>query len=221
MLAPGPLALWPLDETSGAVANDRSGNARHMTINGSPAFTTRFLDGSLGMTFDGSNDYCTIADAAWMDVATITVICFHQVSIAAQRILVCRDAGGGASDRPWTMSADTNGKISAFSNNQAGPVKSTTSTTAASSDRWHSIAWAFDNGTGAGSHHVDGVLDNNYTGGGSMGTGAAPIQIGMYLTSTAPALGGIRYVGVYGSVLSSDQILSIMRAGHGAGYVSG
>jgi regulation of enolase protein 1 (concanavalin A-like superfamily) len=54
-LDPSLMGWWKLDETSGTVASDSSGNGRDGTAYGSPQWVTGQLGGSL--QFDGENDY--------------------------------------------------------------------------------------------------------------------------------------------------------------------
>ncbi len=54
-LDPSLMGWWKLDETSGSVASDSSGNARDGTTFGGPQWITGQLDGAL--QFDGDDDY--------------------------------------------------------------------------------------------------------------------------------------------------------------------
>jgi hypothetical protein len=57
VLADSPIGFWLLDETSGTVATDASGNANHGTYLGSPALATRTVGPLTCANFDGSNDH--------------------------------------------------------------------------------------------------------------------------------------------------------------------
>lgn len=57
VLADAPAAYWPLDETTGTVANDASGNGNHGTYVGSPALGSATVEGRTCPDFDGADDY--------------------------------------------------------------------------------------------------------------------------------------------------------------------
>lgn len=54
------LAYWKLDETTGIVATDSSGNSRNGAYNGPTLNGTTFNDGSPAAIFDGVNDYVNL-----------------------------------------------------------------------------------------------------------------------------------------------------------------
>lgn len=63
---PGNLiAYWPLDEQSGAVAHDLSGNAFHGVYTGVDLMQPGIGDGRTSPYFDGTNDYVNIYSAAF------------------------------------------------------------------------------------------------------------------------------------------------------------
>ena len=63
------LMLWyKLDETSGSVATDSSGNGKNGTVNGTASWT-----GGDGLTFDGSSTYVKVPDNIMSGLASISV----------------------------------------------------------------------------------------------------------------------------------------------------
>jgi hypothetical protein len=64
---PGLVGAWGFDEASGAQAADGSGRANHGTIAGATRGTGRFGG---GLSFDGLDDWVTVADAASLDLTT-------------------------------------------------------------------------------------------------------------------------------------------------------
>jgi len=61
--APSPVGWWKLDEASGDIANDSSGQERHGTLEGDPVWRPLggIMDGAL--EFDGAEDQVTVKDA--------------------------------------------------------------------------------------------------------------------------------------------------------------
>lgn len=57
--APGPVGYWKMDEGSGAIANDTSGNSTSATITQALWKTAKY---GKGLDFDGSNDYIEATD---------------------------------------------------------------------------------------------------------------------------------------------------------------
>jgi hypothetical protein len=217
ILSQDPLVYWKLAETSGSNADDASPNNRDGTYSGSPAFGTTFVDGSTGPTFDGSNDWANIADASWMDVGAQTVVVFANADALVNKAVVTRDATGVAANRPWVVvhSGSAAGKMDAYANNAAGPVKSTTSARAVEQRKWKGLAWKQGGGAlaGIGAHYVDGGLDNRYTGGSALQTGAAPIRVGAVGDGTVPFAGGLRHFAFFGADLPGWLIAAITRKG--------
>ena len=64
----GLVGGWGFDETTGTSANDSSGRGNTGTISGA----TRTTAGKIGsaLTFDGVNDWVTVADSASLDLTT-------------------------------------------------------------------------------------------------------------------------------------------------------
>lgn len=64
VLEDGPVAFWPLDETSGTVANDISGNGYNATYEGSPTLGAAAIAGGLGRSVNlsgASTEYVALA----------------------------------------------------------------------------------------------------------------------------------------------------------------
>ncbi len=64
------VAHWPLDEGSGTVAHDTSGNGNDGTFNGEPQWVSGFTGGAL--EFDGVDDYVAIGDLDLTGSFTLT-----------------------------------------------------------------------------------------------------------------------------------------------------
>lgn len=62
--AMGPIAYWPMDESSGAVAFDRSGNSRNGAYTGVALGATGIGDGRTSASFDGTTSYNNVFGAS-------------------------------------------------------------------------------------------------------------------------------------------------------------
>ena len=69
-LSVGLIAHWALDETSGALASDRTGNDLHSWLNGSPVWQAGIVNG--GLLLNGS-DIGITANASAFQVSTLTI----------------------------------------------------------------------------------------------------------------------------------------------------
>ncbi|MDT8318700.1 MAG: LamG-like jellyroll fold domain-containing protein, partial [bacterium] len=64
----GVVAQWRLDEGSGTIAYDDTGNFNHAALYGTPAWTAGIKDGAL--IFDYSDDYIAVNDSDSLDLST-------------------------------------------------------------------------------------------------------------------------------------------------------
>jgi hypothetical protein len=156
---PGPIVgglvgHWKLDETSGNIAADSSGNGNNGTLYGNPTWqpTGGKLNGAL--QFDGVNDYVDCNNASVLNIQDkITLTCWIKVSAFTrswETILskgddsyrLCRSAGTGNSIHfacTGTTLSGMDGRTNVTDNN------------------WHHIAGVYDGSEAA--LYIDGVLD--------------------------------------------------------------
>lgn len=96
IVASSPILYWKFAEASGTTAEDSSGNNRDGTYSGSPSLNQspipRGITDNGSVTFDGTNDYVTIADDAAFDVAAFTLECWARTTASGSyRNLLTRD----------------------------------------------------------------------------------------------------------------------------------
>src|SRR5262249_38327872 len=97
VIAEGPLFYWRFGETSGATANDSSGNGRAGTITSLGAYNQPSLlagaTENTAFSFNGSSSRVEIADASWMDVSVASWEAWVQTTpTASNQPIIARNA---------------------------------------------------------------------------------------------------------------------------------
>lgn len=218
LVSHGATGLWPLDDgiqrATGSLVRDLSGRGHHGTHLDAAVYTL-FGTGPFGRmrgTYSpssGGGDHLTVAHGTWLDQQALTVEFWFRTAAdaAAQWGMMGRDPGSG-SFRPWVVTLNAAGSISAYSNNSTGPVKTTTRT-GLDDQQWHHFAWAYEAAGGTGFHMVDGEVDNSYTGGGTLPTSTEPLHILNQRAGTVAAfLGWMALTAFFPSKLTPAQIRS-------------
>lgn len=206
----GASLFWNLDEASGAVAFDSSGNGHDGTYYGTPGFTQPSLrvSGTGNSVQFSGDDRVEIAHAAWMDETTMSIAA--RVKTTATSVPIWdRDVYGspGNRDRLWQSLINASGKFELFTFDGVGNVVATaTSTTSVNDDVEHPVAATVD-GTNI-KLFVDGVLE---------ATVAAPPLVYTAGCSTYLGLGVNRSAG--GGSIYTQFIGQLDEAGYWAGTV--
>lgn len=101
VLADSPLVYLRLEETSGTVAADSSGNGRSGTYVNNPSRGVTGLlasdPSSRAVQLDGTDDYVNIAYGSWMDLTdaiTVEFVCKMTTPASGTRVLANRHNGG-------------------------------------------------------------------------------------------------------------------------------
>jgi hypothetical protein len=213
--APGPIAHWKLDETSGPTAVDSEGG-NDGTLTSGPAWTPGLFQG--GLDFDGSNDY---VDAGTFDVSGsgITMMgWFNAEAIATDDGRIVSKANGpNAVDAWWQLSTTDSGANRYLRMRiKAG---GTTTTFADSSvnlvtDRWYFAVGTYDSASGDMKLYLDGVevASGSHAVGGAVDVDpSVPVAIGANGTAERFFNGILDDVRVYDRALSSDEIAELAK----------
>ncbi len=212
VMADSPLAYYRLDDPSGTTMTDASGNSRNGTYVNSPTLGATSLlsgDSNAAVTFDGSNDYCTVTDAAWMDVTTITLEAVIKLNATgAYQSIWDRDNGG--SDRMWQLRISNTNKLEfGYWLSGSGPFFFAGATSLSSGTTYH-VAATYDGTTGT--VYLNGTSDGTNSNTGSLKTGAMKLVIGSSESGGGgtPSVqrfnGTIDEAAIYGSALSGTRI---------------
>jgi hypothetical protein len=169
VLADSPLVYWRCAETSGTSATDSSGNGRTGTYAGTPTFSvaspiTSDAD-DLAVTFDGSTEWITVADGAWMDVTDLTVEFWMRRNGAGFRFIATRYHGGQQTTSSWGSfiggkpgDAGNASYLNMDMRTDTG-TRNLATVTSVVDNAWHHVAFTWD-GTWM-RWYVDGVLDSS------------------------------------------------------------
>lgn len=194
-LADGPLAAWPMQETSGTTMLDASGNGRHGTYNNVTLAQAPLIHGSgYSAAFSGSS--ARVADAAWMDASAWSVeVVASSTDLAGARRYLERDVSG---NRAWRLMT-TGGVASGSGWNSLGTGYTLSGGAALDVNTVYHLALVWD--VGWLRHYVNGAVRAQVA---TTGTGAnvtAPIDIGLGFT------GRLSHAAFYDRALSADDIL--------------
>ncbi len=169
---PSLIGWWKMDETSGTVAADSSGNGNDGTVVGGAQWVSGYIDGALD--FDGDDDYVDcgydpIFDTAGeMTVATWLTV--RSVPTAWASVV----AKGEYSWRLSCENLETRFHFGITIWSAANP--SIAGTTAVGLNEWHHVAGTYD---GANINvYLDGVLDGTVATTSAIGKNAANVLIG-------------------------------------------
>ncbi|MFH1724442.1 MAG: LamG-like jellyroll fold domain-containing protein, partial [Elusimicrobiota bacterium] len=148
------VALWHLNEGSGGVAYDASGNGNHATIYGA-AWTTGIYGSALN--FSGSGDYAE-SPPVEMDVTAVTIEAWIKTTDAGsgRRRIVSYQKPGWAYDY-WFMALNSNYLELAYGKAGSGTEYLVPDASALlNDDQWHHVAVSKDS-AGTTRWYVDGV----------------------------------------------------------------
>ena len=202
----GLVAGYGMNEGSGTVAGDVSGSARNGTVTGA-AWTGGRFGG--GLSFDGADDWVTVADAAALDLTTgMTLEAWvNPTNLAGWRSVIIKEAALPAGlvysiyanddiPRPATTIRVPAGDRSA-AGTQSIPVGS-----------WTHLAGTYD---GARLRlYVNGLEVSNQPVSGAMANSASPVRIGGNSVWGEHFAGLIDEVRIYNRPLSRSEIQSDM-----------
>jgi hypothetical protein len=144
VLVDTPLAYYRLGESSGTSMADSSGNARHGSYDATnpPVLGVAGLllgDSDTAADFDGTADFASTPDAAWMSSITAIECLIEPDAVSgAVRPFVDRDVSGTSNARNFSFRITTAGKLDFFIFNAAGGVHQITgSTTLVANTKYH------------------------------------------------------------------------------------
>jgi Concanavalin A-like lectin/glucanases superfamily/Domain of unknown function (DUF1929)/Bacterial Ig domain len=168
----GLVAAYSFNEGTGTAAADASGNAHTGSVSGATWTTAGKYGGAL--SFDGVNDWVTIADTNLLDLTTgMTVEAWIRPSLVTNwRTVVLKERSGGLSYALY--SSDMNARPSAWIRRSSDISTTATSTLAANT--WVHLAMTYD---GARLRlYINGVQASSRAVTGAITTSTSPLRLG-------------------------------------------
>jgi hypothetical protein len=183
----GGVAAYPFDEGSGDITADATGLGHTGMLGSGPAIDSTdpaWTTGTSGqaLSFDGTNDRVTVADAADLKFAgsfTLEAWVQRAVTGKAQCIL----SKGDSQRRNFWMLIDSSNRIDFRWETSGGSNKGATSSAIMTDTAWHHVACVWDAALGQNRIYVDGVLVQNKAEAGTPVTNSDPLHIGARLSS--------------------------------------
>ncbi|MFQ6026689.1 MAG: LamG-like jellyroll fold domain-containing protein [Dehalococcoidia bacterium] len=217
-LSSGLLAHWKLDETTGAIASDASGNGHDGTLINGPLWVPA-VEGN-GLEYDRSQNQTVRVDhSALLNTGSnsFSIALWVQYTSSDDADLIRKGSTNTASD--WYKVEIREGNRISFNLNTS--QKSSTSLTTSSSyddGQWHHVAAVRDVAGDRLSLYIDGVeLENDSDPGGSINN-SANLAIGSKDTLDDDFYDGVLDdVRLYGRALSAQEVSDLFNGNTGGG----
>jgi hypothetical protein len=212
-----PVAWWKLDEESGGIAFDSSGNENHGTLYNmeNSDWVTGKFEGAL--QFDGWNEYILVDDDPTMDFGSgsFTISAWIKPTNSSGHIIINGTSGSGYSGKRYCLRSYSAGSTLELAIDD-NITKSIASGSGLISGQWHHIVALLDT-TGARTKGLNIYIDGVFRGNGTNRTGnfdspGEPVYIGKegidgfwgYLPAT---LDDIR---LYNYALTDEEIRTLL-----------
>jgi len=214
------VAYWKLDETSGNIAVDSSGNGQDGMLQGDVAWVAGQIGGA--WQGNGSNSYIRVPHNESLminNAISVTMWVYHTATPADQ--MLCKSDGTGSGwQSNYAIRLDDQGRrINWRGRNNAN--QSLTSVGSVPQNEWTHIVCMFDISPGFNRIYINGALDSENTSTQPLNPGTGDLFIGadQYPAGTArwPWAGMLDDVRIYDHALNEQEIQDAM-AGRGPVY---
>ena len=215
------MAHWKLDEGSGTIASDSSGNAHHGTASGA-AWIQGYVAGALA--FDGVDDSVAVAHANALNAYPLTAAAWFRTASTSGVKGIVNKYGVGAYNG-YQVFMDSGRLCAWFIRDQVNHVYDgsdcTFGVTGYADGEWHQVALVVD-GTG-GKLFVDGVLKGTqaWTGAAGAVTTTQGVTLGDYpgVAGGGYFLGDVDQVRLYRGALTAAQVADLYAADAGVDLI--
>ncbi len=197
-------AHWSLDDGSGTVANDFTGNGNNGTVGGKANWVVGKIGGALD--FDGTSTYIDMNNEVVRGTWSLTMwLKPRDIPYTSGYYAVMHTDAWGAGAMHLHLRANTSLLNADFN---SGP--DVTSTTVLLADEWyHAVVTVTDEGAGGSKMYINGVLEAQGTG-GSGGDYLGPLNFGAWTNTQRYYHGIMDDIRIYNHVLSDVEVLSAM-----------
>lgn len=206
----GLVAYWALDDIN-TTAIDSVGGYNGTMQSGLDG-AANSVPGKLSnaISFDGSDDYISVADNAALEpTAPLTVALWIKTNTTTASVLVEKDGDAG-----YSAQILANGKVKL---NVGTAATFLSSNTAVNDDEWHHVIFVY-NGLNSGVVYIDGVADTDQSNPSTLVYGAGELNIGGR-TTTMNFDGELDDIRLYDAALTADEALQLYSATGGGGVI--
>jgi hypothetical protein len=210
---PGRVLQWKLDETSGTLASDASGNGLTGTLVNGPRWTAGRLGGALA--FDGVNDYLDTSHRAALDAYPFSVALWVKTVATGTKGILSKFAAG--SNNGYQVFIKNGNVCASYMRSATRYVGSGSgcgiSAGAYNDNAWHHVVFTVD--ASGGKLYVDGLLraSRGWVGLPGPPTSTEAVRLGRHPSSPEPYLPGLLDdVRVYSRVLAPSEIDALFAA---------
>ena len=206
----GLVGHWKLDETSGTVVNDSSGNNNNGTYVDGPTLGVSGVDGT-AVSFDGSNDNVSIPNHSSLQVTNMTVAAWVYIpsSIPTGWKTIVEHARGTDNWFGLWKSNNANTFHFRWGANGGGTV-STDFATSISPNTWYHVVGVLDADNDIARVYLDGKLDKpELTGVDTPTAASGDLTIGENNSSSEAFGGRIDDVRIYDTPLNATEIAAL------------
>ncbi|MFH1716600.1 MAG: LamG domain-containing protein [Planctomycetota bacterium] len=198
------VAHWSLDDGSGSVATDFTGNGHDGTVGGTANWVVGKIGGALD--FNGTSTYIDMDDEVVRGTWSLTMwLKPRDIPYTTDYYAVMHTDAWGGGAMHLHLRATTSLLNADFN---SGP--DVTSTTVLQADEWyHAVVTVTDEGAGGSKMYINGVLENEGTG-GSGGDYLGPLNFGAWTNTSRYYHGIMDDIRIYDHVLSDVEVLGAM-----------
>lgn len=204
----GLVAAYGFNESSGTAVSDASGRGNAGVINGATRTTAGRFGGAL--SFDGVNDFVSVADSPSLDLTnSLTISAWvRPTTIADWRTVILKE--GSATGLAYALYSSTNNNRPGGYLEIGGVDRELKGTASVVTTAWRHLALTYDGTTMR--IYVDGVLRGSRAQTGATATSAGELKIGGNAVWGEWFSGLIDEVRIYDRTLSAAEITTAMNA---------
>ncbi len=202
---PGLVGAWSFDAVDAGTITDASGLANHGTVSGATASTAGRNGGAL--SFDGVNDWVTVADSPSLDLTTGMTLegWVHPTAAGGWRTVALKETPGFLA---YGMYSNEDGNRPSGHINVGGDIDTRGGVGSVPVNTWSHLATTYDGTTLR--FYVNGTLASSRAVSGPIATSTGPLRFGGNAVWTEWFAGRMDDVRVYDRALTAGEITEDM-----------